>query len=144
MNKDLIFWTKYFKVISILMIIIGLFWAIAGVFDPFGIYEYFFAQHFWGIDTPPGDAAITFRFLMIPFGATLAGYFVMQFLLVHYGFTQRLEWVWKTVVIGILSWFGVDTILCLVAGAYFNIALANISTIVLMSPLFFIRKYFTN
>ena len=142
MTDKLTFWTKYFKVISVFMIVIGIFWAIAGVFDPLGIYEKYFAMHFWNTDVPPADAKTTFSFLMIPFGATLAGYFVMQYLLVHHGFPQRLKWVWNTLVIGILTWVCLDTALCLIHKAYFNILLANISTMLLMSPLFFIKKYF--
>ena len=138
------FWSKYFKVVSSFMVIIGLFWVVAGVFDPLGIYEKLFANHFWQTDTPPEAAQTTFRFLMIPFGATLSGYFVMQYLMIHFGFPAKLKWVWTTLVAGILTWFCTDTLFCLIEGAYFNIALANVSTIILMVPLFFIKKYFTN
>ena len=126
------------------MIVIGAFWMISGSFDPIGIYESYFANHFWQTDVPPAAAQTTFSYLMILFGAMLIGFFTMYFMLIHHGFKTRQLWVWKTAVYGIVSWFVIDTAMCLVEQVYFNIILANITTILLVAPLFFMKQSFTS
>ena len=134
----------YLKAVCILMITIGLFWMVAGKFDPFGIYDVYFGQFFWNSDVPPQDSQTTISFLMILLGAMLIGYFILYFCLIHYGFKTKQLWVWKTAVLSIAAWFLIDTTFCLVHGAYFNIVLANIPTLLLLFPLFLMKKHFTS
>ena len=134
--------STYLKMVSIFMMILGLFWMFSGSFDPFGIYQHYFANHFWQTEVPPEAAQTTFSFLMILFGAMLVGFFTMYYFLIHHGFKTKQLWVWQTAVYGILTWFVIDTLMCISIGAYFNIILANITTLALVSPLFFMRKNF--
>ena len=73
------FWVKYFKFISLFFVGLSLFWAYSVTFDPFGIYDYFFAKSFWNLEQLPSDVARTKRFILGPLGTTSAGYFTLQY-----------------------------------------------------------------
>ena len=136
-------WIIYFKGTSIFFACISLLWIFTGSFDPFGIYDQAFARQFWGSEALPVDAGRAFRFILGPFGATTAAYFIMQYLIIHFCFPARLRWSYYAVVVPFLFWFSVDTGFCAFHRAYFNILFANVPALVGMSPLFFLRKYFT-
>jgi hypothetical protein len=58
----------------------GVLWSVIGSFDPFGLYDKAFADAFWNAETLPSDARKVYGFILGPFGATSAGYFVLQYL----------------------------------------------------------------
>jgi len=136
------FWVKYLKVVSIFLFLLGVFWSIAGSFDPFGLYDRMFANSFWNSDVLPPDVERTKSFLLGPFGATSAGYFLLQYFITKYAYAQRQLWSYYAIVYAFLFWFILDTSMSLVHGAYFNILLANITSLIMMAPIFFTRKYF--
>lgn len=143
MAKSFSFWCKYLQAISLFFMLMGLLWMLIGSFDPFGIYDQKLAQHFFNVDELPDDAAKTFAFALGPFGATAAGYFLMQYFIIRFGFPTKQMWTFNAVLAALTLWFVSDTIFSMYHGAYFNVAMANVSTIVFMSPLFFLRKHFT-
>lgn len=59
---------------------------IIGSFDPFGFYDYWMARWLFGADQLTDEARRTFAFVLIPFGATTAGYFALVFLVVKNAF----------------------------------------------------------
>ena len=142
-DRAFTFWTTYLKVISIFFAIMGVMWAVIGSFDPFGMYDEAFAQTFWNTDTLPTDAQKAFSFILGPFGATSAGYFILQFFIAKYAYAQKEIWGYTAIVVAFLSWFVLDTTMCLLHRGYFNILFANIPAIAAMTPIFFTRKYFT-
>jgi hypothetical protein len=141
--KRFYFWVSYLKVISLLFAFLGAFWAITGSFDPFGIYNRAFAQTFWNADTLPPDAQRTFSFILGPFGATSAGYFILQFFIAKHAYSYRQLWGYNAVVIAFLVWLILDTSMCLIHKGYFNIFFANIPSLIAMLPIFFTRQFFT-
>ncbi len=69
---------------------------------------------FWNTDTLPTDAKQTFRFILGPFGATSAGYFVLQFFIAKYAYAYRRLWGYNAVVTAFLVWFILDTSISLI------------------------------
>lgn len=136
------FLVRYTQVISIIFALMGLFWAVVGTADPLGIYEKLMAINFWGVEILPEDAKLTFRFLLVPLGATCAGYFTMQFFIATYAFANREKWGYVAIVVPFFVWFIIDTSLCLLHGAYFNIYFANITSLIAMLPIIFSFGYF--
>lgn len=120
----------------------GIFWSISGSFDPLGIYDSQFAQSFWGTPILPEDAARAKSFLLGPFGATSAAYFMLQYFIVKHAYAQQLKWGYQAIMMGFFFWFFLDTFVCIYHQAYFNILLANIPCLIMMLPLVFTRKYF--
>ena len=120
----------------------GMMWAVIGSFDPFGIYDNYFAQSFFGVDELPADVKKSIQFILGPFGATSAAYFILQYFIVKNAFDKRELWAYQAIVIGFSFWFILDTTMCIYHQAYFNILIANIPCLVGMLPVFFMKKYF--
>lgn len=136
------FWVKYLKAISIFFCLLGIFWSITGTFDPLGIYDSMFAEAFWGRSTLPADALLAKRFILGPFGATSAGYFLLQYFIAKHAYANKELWGYRAILIGFFFWFVLDTSMCIYHKAYFNILLANLTSMTLMLPIVFTRKYF--
>ena len=137
------FWVRYLKLLSILLTLQGLSWALIGSFDPFGIYDSLFAHAMFGVDVLPTEVQRAKAFLLGPFGATDAGFFVLFYFIAAHGFARREAWAYRALLAGVGTWFVVDTIMSLVHGMYFNIYLVNIPAGILLGlPLFFTRGQF--
>jgi hypothetical protein len=137
------FWVRYLEIISLFFAGMGVLWAVVGSFDPLGVYDYYFARTFWGQDTLPPDARTAFRFILGPFGATSAGYFILQYCIARYAFARREKWAYGAILAAFSAWFVLDTGMCLRYGGYFNILLANVPSLLAMLPVaIFTRKYF--
>lgn len=138
-------WIVYLKGVSVFFAFQGLVWALIGSFDPFGIYDSLMAQAFFGQQSLPAAAQKVFRFVLAPFGATTAGYFVLQYFITAYAFAEKHKWAYQAIIVAFLLWFVTDTSLSLYYGAYFNIFMANFPALLLMAPVFlFTKKYLTN
>lgn len=138
------FATRYLQAGSIIFFLISIYWAISGNFDPFGIYKTAIENQFWSGSAMPNDAELTFTFLLAPLGATCAGFFFMQFFIATYAYANREMWSYYAVIVPFSTWFIIDTIMSFAHGAYFNIYLANLPALVIMSPIYFTYKNFTS
>ncbi len=136
-NSQFDFWIKYLKFISLFFAGMGVVWALLGSFDPFGIYDKAFANSFYGQDHLPEDVQKAVRFILAPFGATAAGYFILQYFIVKNALAKKEQWAWQAIMIAFVFWFVLDS---LIHGAYFNILIANIPSLFAMLPLLFLRK----
>ena len=141
-DKKFIFWVQYLKTISLFFAMMGVLWAVVGSFDPFGIYDSYFANAFWQTNELPKDAQIATRFLLAPFGATSTGYFILQFFIAKYAFAERQLWAYHAILTAFFFWFILDSIMCLYYRAYFNILMANVPSLIAMLPVVFTRRYF--
>lgn len=136
------FWVNYLKFVSLFFAAMGVMWAVLGSFDPFGMYEKEMAQSFYNKDELPTAVVRTFRFIMAPFGATAAGYFILQYFIAKNAFAKRELWGWQAIMFAFFFWFILDTSMSALRGAWFNIVLANIPSLIAMLPIIFTRKYF--
>ena len=141
-DKNFNFWVSYLKFISLFFAAMGVMWAVVGSFDPFGIYDSYFAQAFWGLDQLPAHVDRAKRFILGPFGATCAGYFTIQYFVARYAYAKKELWGYNAIVSGFLIWFINDCIMTIYHGAYFNLLLANLPSFLMMIPIVFTRKYF--
>lgn len=141
-DRSFEFWVNYLKAISLFFAFMGTLWAVIGSFDPFGIYDELFANTFWQTDELPKDAQIATRFLLGPFGATSAGYFILQYFIAKHAYAQRQLWAYYAILTAFFFWFILDSVMCLYYGGYFNILMANIPSLLAMLPIVFTRKYF--
>ena len=137
------FWTKYLEYISIFFVMIGLMWALIGSFDPFGIYDSMMAKSFFGNEELNADVKRVLSFILAPFGATSAGYFILQYFISKNAFAEKKKWAYNSIASAFIFWFVVDSVMSAIHGAFFNIAIANITTLLFMlPPLIFTRKNF--
>ena len=134
---------NYLKVASIIFAFQGLFWALYGSFDPFGLYDSFFAKSFYQLPELPDDVEKAKRFLLVPFGATDLGYFILMYFITRYPLANRERWAYRALVWAFLSWLIVDTAMSLIYGAYFNVLIVNLPCVVLLGlPLLLLRSHF--
>lgn len=136
------FWVQYLRIVSVFFALLGMVWVIVGSFDPFGLYDRAFAQAFWNTDTLPKDAGMAFKFILGPFGATAAGYFILQYFIATHAYAKRELWAYQAILSAFFFWFFTDTIFCLLKGAYFNIFFANVPALLAMLPVVFTHSYF--
>lgn len=136
------FWHRWLLAVSIATVLVGLviaFFPDSPVFDAHtaAIEEAFFDG------TMPGEAGELRAFLFAPIGGTIAGYFLMQSIVVWGPFRRRERWAWHAVLWPMLLWFCVDSALSIAHGAFFNVWMINIWTLVLVGlPLLMTRGAF--
>ena len=142
MNLSFDWWIGYFKIVSIFLFLLGVFWAVSGSFDPLGIWDAQFAKAFYEQSTLPLDVNKAKAFILAPFGATSAAYFLLQYFIIKNTFRDKEKWAYNAILIGFVFWFILDSVLCFYHGALFNVLLANLPCLALMSPLFFLKNNF--
>lgn len=143
-EAQFLFWIKYLKFTSIFFALMGTMWAVLGSFDPIGFYDSYFAKVFWNLESLPPDAELTKSFLLGPFGATSAGYFILQYFIAKNAYAKKELWGYQAIIYAFSFWFILDTAMSWYHGAYFNIMIANIPCLFAMLPIFFTKKYFTS
>lgn len=141
--KNFNFWIKYLTWASVFFAVQGIFWAVWGSFDPIGWYDGLVAKSLFQTSVLPEAAEKITSFLLVPFGATEAGYFILFYFIVKYPLANRELWAYKALWTAVLTWFLLDSGLCLWHKAYFNIIVVNIPAILLLGiPLWLIRGAF--
>lgn len=134
--------TNYLRIASLFFCIAGIYWAVSGQFDPFGLYKSAFTEKFLGLENIQKEVDLTFTFLLGPLGATCAGYFLMQYFIATYAYSKKEKWAYFAIIIPFSVWFILDTIICLYLGAYFNIYFANLPALAAMLPVYFTYRNF--
>ncbi|MEM6964346.1 MAG: hypothetical protein AAF573_06245 [Bacteroidota bacterium] len=142
-SSQFLFWVKYLKAVSIFFALMGVMWAVLGSFDPFGWYDTAFARSFWNSDQLPADAKKATQFILGPFGATSAGYFILQYFIAANAYAKKELWGFYAIICAFLFWLFLDTTMSIYHRAYFNIYFANIPSLIAMTPIFLTRKYFS-
>ena len=137
------YWRKILLVLSAVFAALGASWGLIGGFDPVGFYEGHMARSLWRAERLPEDARRAFAFTLVPLGATTAGFFVLVFLIVRHAFPRRERWAYQAVVRAVLIWFALDTGLCAVHQAWFNVLIVNVPCLAVLGvPLLALRPYF--
>lgn len=134
MPPHFVFWCRYLQLASLFFCGLGLFWSLSGRFDPLGLYEAQMAQTFFGQAQLPAESLKTMRFLLGPFGATNAGYFLLQFWVVRYGLQAQQQWAYRAILSAYLLWLVPDSLISGWHGATFNLLLANLPCLLVMAP----------
>ncbi len=136
------FWWRVLLAASLLSIAMGLliaFWPNSPVFAP---HTAALERVFFG-GAMPEDARHLRSFLLGPLGGTIAGYFLMQTLIVAGPFRRREPWAWHAIAWPLLLWFAVDSTMSIYHGAAFNVWMINLSTLLLVGiPLVATRRAF--
>ncbi|NBC19029.1 MAG: hypothetical protein GVY18_17140 [Bacteroidetes bacterium] len=90
------------------------------------------AQHFFDGTVPPRADAFG-AFLLGPLGATISGFYVLQFFIVKNAFRRRERWAWWAIALATLVWFVVDSIRSLQHGAVFNVWMINVPALTVIA-----------
>lgn len=125
------FWCRWLLFVSLLSVAVGL--AIAFFPDSalFVFHTAAIEKAFFG-GSIPEEAAQLRAFLFGPLGGTIAGYFLMQTFIVWGPFWRREPWAWHAVLWPMLLWFAVDSGMSIYHGAFFNVWMINVWTLLLV------------
>lgn len=143
MKDDLVnfnFWHKWLLFVSLLLTAGGLaiaFFPNSFIFD---MHTDAIERHFFN-DLMPEEAADLRAFLFGPLGGTIAGYFLIQTFIVWKPFYRREPWAWHAILWPLLLWFVADSGMSIYHGAFFNVWIVNLWTLILVGlPLVVTRK----
>jgi hypothetical protein len=127
------FWSQWLQVASALFALQAVSWILLGTLDPFGIYERLLAESLFARHTLTDAERSVFAFANVLLGATTAGFFVMFFMLARIPFQRGERWSYLCLVVGLLTWFVLDSTFSLIHGATFNVLLVNVPCLVVLS-----------
>lgn len=84
-----------------------------------------------------------FELMVVPLGATTAGYFVLVCMIVHRAFSRCEPWADWTVIAGPRTWFVLDSRFGVLHGAEFDVWMVDVSCFVVMGvPLVMLSRAF--
>jgi hypothetical protein len=141
-NSTFRFWYKWLLAVSFLNMIMGIIIALfPGSFLFEAHTEALSKTFFEGV--LPWQAELMRRFFFGIIGGTIAGYFLLQTLIVLFPFRNGERWAWHAVFWAILLWFMIDSTLSILHGAFFNVWMINIPSLLLtLIPLLFTHSSF--
>ncbi len=137
------FWQKWLYYTSIFFAVVGIAVAFFNNSILFDLWNYYL-KIWLGIEGELPAKLLKFKtFILAPLGGTIAGSYVLMAFIAKYPFRNREKWAWQAATFSLLTWFVIDSSLCFYHGAYFNIVLINLFTLVVQGlPLVFTKKYF--
>lgn len=125
-----IFWRNWLLGVSMLSTLMGVVIALFPNSFIFDLHTSAIAEtYFQGAMSE--NAADMRTFLFAPLGGTIAGYFLLQTFIVWIPFSRRQPWAWHAVLWSMLLWFVIDSGLSIYHGAWFNVWMINIWTLLL-------------
>jgi hypothetical protein len=132
----------WLKIATLVFCLMSLGWVILGSFDPFGIWDGFAADALFDGETP-ADVVRFRRFILGPFGATTAAYFLLLYHVLRHPFRRREPWAYTAVAASLVLWFVVDSTASVLHGAVFNVFLVNVPCLAALGiPLLPLRREF--
>ena len=137
------FWQKWLLVVSLSIVILGLFIAL---FNFTLIFNYVFHRQinpiFWK-EKILLKSTIEFQsWIYGVLGATVSGWGVIMLFIAKYPFKKKQKWSWLAIASSTGVWFIVDTSISIYFNVYFNALFNTILFLVICLPLLFTIKYF--
>ena len=124
-----IFWQRWLVVSCFSFAGIGVAVATAGDSALFGAWNAGVAEVFGNGDALDPAAAELKSFLLGPLGGTILGSYVLCGFVAAIPFARRERWAWVAITASLLSWFVLDSTISVLHGAWFNVYLINVVTL---------------
>jgi len=136
------FWQRWLVVLSIVIIVFGVFMAIFNQSTIFAFFNQQIDPVFWGSVPKPVEYANFQGWVYGVLGATMAGWGLMLLFIVQNAFRLREKWTWQSIVISLGSWYVLDTAISLYFGVIFNVVFNTLLLLAVISPLIATKKHF--
>jgi hypothetical protein len=125
------FWYRWLLCVSVGFGLFGVMVAVWPAAPPLAPWHAGADAAFYGGSAPA--EALPFRaFILGPLGATIAGFYVLQTFIVATAFRRRERWAWQAIAAATLVWFVVDSAVSVAHGAWFNVLMINLTTLLLV------------
>ena len=128
------FWQKWLLVSGIILSIFGISMVLninSEKFNPL------IDPVFWGNETPNIQVRNFQQWVYGVLGATMAGWGIFIAFIAAVPFKKKEKWSRDCIIIGILSWYILDTFISLKANVKFNAIGNTILAIIILMPIFF-------
>lgn len=142
-NKKFIVWYRILLIANILTLVIGLLIAFASNSTVFDFYNQATSNFFNDGEPFSGSYLELKSWLFGIIGATMVGFNTLCLYILVFAFKKLQKWAWSAMLIGITSWFVIDSFISIQLGANYNVYWINIPAILsFYIPLLFTFKYF--
>ncbi len=125
-------WRLAFCMLSAVMALQGVLWALSGRFDPLGWWDGQMAQALFERRALTPEEATVKRFILVQLGATDAGFFVLCGLVACRAERLGERYAISAAAGSLGVWWIVDSAMCVVVGAWFNVMYVHLPAAVLL------------
>jgi hypothetical protein len=142
-NKRFKFWTKWLLYANIMTLFVGLLAAFAGNSVLFELHNQGTRQTFFNGESLPPNVLALKNWLFGIIGGTIVGFHILMLFIIRYSFSKREPWAYWALLVGLLSWFCIDSMISFAYRAYYNIYFINLVALLSIGlPLLVTRKEF--
>ncbi len=135
-----IFWQRWLFTVGLLIIAGGILLAFIANTFLFDLLGQIINPVFWGSATIESGAIEFQKFIYGVLGATMSGWGVFLSFIAYYPFKNKEKWSWYCVLVGLLTWFTLDTSISLYYKVYGNVAVNVAFLLLTLLPLVFTRR----
>jgi hypothetical protein len=133
------FWQKWILISGIFVSVFGVAMVLNLTADGFNDQ---FDPVFWGEETPDIQIRNYQQWIIGVLGSVMVSWGIFIAFIAAIPFKRKEKWSRDCLLIGILSWYIVDTIISLLAGAGFNAILNTVFAVILLLPIGFTFNQF--
>ena len=138
-----LFWQKWLFIVGIVIVVFGIIMAFLSGTALFDLFNRQIDPAFWGKGTSLESVKSFQQWIYGVWGATIAGWGIFVTFIAHYPFRNKEKWAWNCLVVGLLTWFVLDTALSLFFKVYFNVAFNATLLLLAGLPVVITRKEFS-
>ncbi len=135
----------WLKIVSILFAAFGI---IIALFNQTNIFKVVFNNQinpaFWMNSELTTETLLFQRWIYGLLGATCVMVGILIFFIVRNSFARKEKWAWNCLLIGLVSWFIIDTPISMYFHVYFNVVFNIILLLAILVPLALTKKEFKN
>lgn len=135
-------WQKWLVAVGCLVILFGVFMALANQTALFNPFNQQIDPLFWGQAGLPSEAVAFRTWVYGAWGATVAGWGVFILFIAVKPFKQQQPWAWWCLLLGLGVWYLLDSGLSWRSGVLFNVLFNTILLAAVGIPLIFTASSF--
>lgn len=136
------FWQRWLLVVGLVIAVFGIVMALTSGTPLFDVFNRQIDPAFWGADPLLENTKRFQQWIYGVWGATIAGWGVFVTFIARTPFAKKERWAWNCIVLGLLTWFVLDTALSFVYQVYFNVAFNAGLLVLAILPMVFTRQEF--
>lgn len=128
--KSFRFWQRWLTYSNIAAVIVGFVCAFAGNSIFLQPHNDATREVFFGGKPFPPEALLMKNWLFGIIGGTIVGFHLLMIGISEFAFKKGEKWAYWTLVLGLLSWFAVDSSVSIYYGAVHNVTLINLVALI--------------